>query len=73
MCVLGACKLNVVVLESYLEEALNFITKIPINPKLCVWMYLLGSYKLNVVVHAGYLEEALNFTTKIPINPELGV
>ena len=38
----------------YLEGALNFTVKIPINPKLGVRMCLLGACKLNVVVLVGY-------------------
>jgi len=49
----------------YLEEALKFITIIPINPELGICMCLLGSCKSNVVVHEGYLKEALNFIAKI--------
>jgi len=67
MCVLGACKLNVVVREGYFDEALKFIAKIPIKIELDMCMYV-HACKSNIVVHEGYLDEALNFTTKIPIN-----
>ena len=65
MCLLGACKSNIMVRVGYLEEALKFITIIPINPELGICMCLLGSCKSNVVVHEGYLKEALNFIAKI--------
>jgi len=34
----------------YLEIVFNFITKIPIKPKLGKWMCLLGACKSNVMV-----------------------
>jgi len=73
MCLLGACKLNVTVCAGYLEGVLNFTTKIPIKPKLGVFLCLLGAWKLNVVVWEDYLKESFNFIAKIPINPKLGV
>ena len=50
MCVLGVCKSNVVICEVFLQEASNITTKIPINPKLGVWICQFGTYKSNVVV-----------------------
>ena len=43
MCLLGACKSNVMVFVGYLEGGLNFITKIQINLELGVCMWLLGA------------------------------
>jgi len=51
----------------YLEGALNFTTKIPINLEIGVCMCVVGTCKLIFMVCVGYIEGDLNFTTKLPI------
>lgn len=41
MCVLGSCKFNFMVHIGYIEEALKFIAKIPINLNLGVYKCIL--------------------------------